>query len=134
MEQKNKDKHLSKRSGFTLIEIILVVVIIGILSGIFLGGLNIGGRTEQANTTKAQATIATLSAAIQEYEIINGTYPDSLDGLLDESKGGPFLMKKVIPTDPWGNPYQYQVPGSHNTHTFDISCTSAKGTVVNNWE
>ncbi len=134
MEQKKKDKHLNKRSGFTLIEIILVVVIIGILSGIFLGGLKIGGKTEMANVTKAQATIATLSSAIQEYEIINGTYPTSLDGLLDESKGGPFLQKMVIPQDPWGNPYQFTVPGSHNTHTFDLSATSPKGTVVNNWE
>ena len=134
MEQKPKQKHQNKRSGFTLIEIILVVVIIGILSGIFLGGLKIGGKTEMANVTKAQATIATLSSAIQEYEIINGTYPDALDGLLDESKGGPYLQKKVIPMDPWGNAYQYAAPGAHNTHTFDLSSTSPKGTVVNNWE
>lgn len=134
MDQKKNNRQPSKRSGFTLIEIILVVVIIGILSSIFLGGLKIGGRTEQANLTKAQATIATLSAAVQEFEIINGDYPASLDELVDESKGGPFLQKKVLPMDPWGNPYVYTAPGSHNTHTFDISCISPKGTVVNNWE
>jgi general secretion pathway protein G len=134
MEHKKRNRHLNKRSGFTLIEIILVVVIIGILSGIFLGGLKIGGKTEMANITKAQATISILSSAIQEYEIMNGFYPDSLDGLLDESKGGPYLQKKVIPMDPWGSPFIYSAPGSHNTHTFDISCTSPKGTVVNNWE
>jgi general secretion pathway protein G len=134
MNHRKRDRHLNKRSGFTLIEIILVVVIIGILSSIFLGGLKIGGRTEQANLTKAQATIATLSAAIQEFEIINGDYPSSLDELIDESKGGPYLQKKVIPMDPWGTPYIYTAPGSHNTHTFDLSCTSPKGTVVNNWE
>lgn len=134
MDHQTQKKNNSKRSGFTLIEIILVVVIIGILSGIFLGGLRIGGKTEMANITKAQATIATLSSAIQEYEIINGTYPDSLEGLLDESKGGPYLQKKVLPKDPWGNDFIYQVPGAHNTHTFDLSCTSVKGTVVNNWE
>ena len=134
MEQRNRYNPNRKRSGFTLIEIILVVVIIGILSGIFLSGLRIGGRTEQANLTKAQATIATLSAAVQEFEIINGDYPSSLDELVDESKGGPFLQKKVVPVDPWGTPYIYAAPGSHNTHTFDLSCTSPKGTVVNNWE
>ena len=52
---------------------------------------------------------------------------------LDESKGGPYMEKKTIPTDPWGNPYQYAAPGSHNTHTFDLSCTH-NDIVVNNWE
>jgi general secretion pathway protein G len=127
-----KEKHLSKRSGFTLIEIILVVVIIGILAGIAVPRM--GGRTEQAKITKARQTINTLSMAIQEYEMINGTYPSSLDSLLDESKGGPFLEKKVIPMDPWEKPFTYSAPGSHNTHTFDLSCTSGKGQVINNWE
>ena len=134
MEQKKQDKHFNKRSGFTLIEIILVVVIIGILSGIFLGGLNLGGKTEQANIVKAQATISTLSAAVDSYEMMNGTYPASLDGLLDSSKQGyPFLKQNQIPKDPWGNTYQYVMPGAHNTYSYDISCTSAKGTVVKNW-
>jgi general secretion pathway protein G len=134
MKKNKQDKLSNKRSGFTLIEIILVVVIIGILSTIFLNGLNIGGKTEQAKIAKASATIATLSAAIDSFEMINGTYPSSLDELLDESKGGPFTQQKSIPMDPWGIPFIYSVPGSHNTHRFDIYCTSAKGTVVNNWE
>ena len=133
MEQKRKDELLRKRSGFTLIEIILVVVIIGILAGIFLGGLKIGGRTEQAKVVKAQSTIATLSSAIQEYEIINGEYPASLDGLADETKGGPFLQKKVIPIDPWGTPYQFSAPGAHNTHTFDLS-VAGREEEINNWD
>lgn len=128
----NKQKHLSKRSGFTLIEIILVVVIIGILAGIAVPRM--GGRTEQAKIAKAKQTINTLSMAVQEYEMINGNYPPSLDGLLDESKGGPFLEKKAVPNDPWDKPFSYAAPGSHNSHTFDLSCTSAKGEVINNWE
>ena len=132
MEQK-KDKYSNKRSGFTLIEIILVVVIIGILSGVFLNGLKIGGRVDTANKTKAKATIASLSAAVQEYEINNGGYPASLDGLNDESKGGPYLQKKVIPLDPWGAPYQYAAPGAHNTHTFDLS-VSGREEELNNWK
>ena len=131
MRNKDHTKHLSKRSGFTLIEIILVVVIIGILAGIAIPHL--GGKSEKAMIAQAQANITALSMAIQEYEIVNGDYPPSLDGLLDESKGGPFMEKKVIPTDPWGNPYEYVAPGSHNTHTFDLSCTHGD-TVVNNWE
>ena len=131
MKKKEQNNHLSKRSGFTLIEIILVVVIIGILAGIAIPKL--GGKSEKAMIAQAQANITALSMAVQEYEIMNGDYPGSLDALLDESKGGPYMEKKSIPTDPWGNPYQYAAPGSHNTHTFDISCTH-NDIVVNNWE
>jgi general secretion pathway protein G len=131
--KKNKLKKLnSKKSGFTLIEIILVVVIIGILAGIAIPRM--GGKTEKAKISQAKSNITSLSMAVQEFEMINGNYPSSLDQLLDESKGGPFMEKKAIPSDPWGKPYTYSTPGSHNNHSFDISCTSPKGTVINNWE
>ncbi|MCF7818387.1 MAG: type II secretion system protein GspG [Kiritimatiellales bacterium] len=133
MENKKRNQHLSKRSGFTLIEIILVVVIIGILAGIAIPRM--GGKTEKAQISQAKSNIAALSMAIQEFEMMNGSYPSSLEELLDESKGGPYMEKKVIPTDPWGVPFVYAAPGSHNSHTFDLSCTAGKsGTVINNWE
>ena len=132
MQSKRHDKHLSKRSGFTLIEIILVVVIIGILAGIAIPRM--GGKTEKAKISQAKSNIVALGMAIQEYEMMNGDYPSSLDQLLDETKGGPYMEKKAIPTDPWDKPFVFAAPGSHNTHTFDLSCTSPKGTVVNNWE
>jgi len=132
MDTQKSEKHLGRRSGFTMIEIILVVVIIGILASIGIPKLT--GKSEQARITKAKATISLLSMAIAEYEIINGTYPSSLEGLLDTSKNGPFLDRSVVPTDPWEAPFSYSAPGSHNTHSFDISCTSPKGTLVNNWE
>ena len=132
MKTIKQDKHLSKRSGFTLIEIILVVVIIGILAGIAIPRM--GGQSAKAQASQAKSNIAALSMAVQQYEMINGNYPPSLEALLDESKGGPFMEKKVVPKDPWGNPFVYAAPGSHNTHTFDISCTTAKGDVINNWE
>ncbi len=132
MKNKKHDKHLSKRSGFTLIEIILVVVIIGILAGIAIPRM--GGKTEKAKISQAKSNITALSMAIQEFEMMNGNYPSSLEQLLDESKGGPYMEKKSIPTDPWDKPFVYGAPGSHNSHTFDLSCTSPKGIVVNNWE
>lgn len=132
MKNKSHEKHLSKRSGFTLIEIILVVVIIGILAGIAIPRM--GGRTEKAMIAQAKSNITALSMAVQEFEMMNGNYPSSLEQLLDESKGGPYMEKKAIPMDPWDKPFVFAAPGSHNTHTFDLSCTSPKGTVVNNWE
>ncbi|MEI6892265.1 MAG: type II secretion system protein GspG [Pontiella sp.] len=121
-----------RKAGFTLIEILLVVVIIGILAGIGIPALS--GKSEKAKIAQAMGNINTLSMGVREYEIMNGDYPSSLDGLLDESKGGPYLEKKSVPTDPWGKPFVYAAPGSHNTHTFDLSCTSQKGILVNNWE
>ena len=134
MNTEHKDRKKNSRSGFTLIEVILVVVILGIIAGVTMKGLNIGGKKEMADVMDAKSTISTLSMAVQNYEVMNGTYPSSLDGLLDESKGGPFLQKKVIPQDPWGSPFVYSAPGSHNTHSFDISCTSPSGKIINNWE
>jgi general secretion pathway protein G len=132
MKDRKNQNHLSKKSGFTLIEIILVVVIIGILAGIAIPRM--GGKTEKAKISQAKSNITALSMAIQEFEMMNGNYPSSLDQLLDESKGGPYMEKKAIPKDPWDKPFSYAAPGSHNNHSFDLSCTSPKGTVVNNWE
>jgi general secretion pathway protein G len=130
--KKQKNLMNRRKSGFTLIEILLVVVIIGILAGIGIPALS--GKSEKAKFAQAQGNINMLSMGVREYEIMNGDYPSSLDGLLDESKGGPYLEKKSVPTDPWGKPYMYAAPGSNNSHTFDLSCTSPKGIVINNWE
>lgn len=129
--EKTKNKHLSKRSGFTLIEIILVVVIIGILAGIAIP--NIGNKSDKAKISAGRANISTLDTAISEYQMMNGEYPSSLDELLDEAKGGPYLKKMNIPKDSWGNDFIYVVPGTHNTHSFDISASGHEED-VNNWD
>ena len=56
----------------------------------------------------------------------------TMDALKNDTKGGPFMEK--IPMDPWGKPFTYAAPGAHNTHSFDLSCTSPKGVEVNNWD
>lgn len=121
------------KSGFTLIEIILVVVIIGILATI--GIQNLGGKSDMANKVAAAGNINMLSAAITEYEMYNSVYPESLENLLKcPTTGENLLSKNKVPNDPWGNPFNYSVPGVNNTHRFDISCVSPKGESINNWD
>lgn len=133
MKNKYPEKQKNRRAGFTLIEIMLVVVIIGILAGIGIPAIS--GKGESARKAQAQNNIAMLGSGLQLYEMNNGSYPSSLDGLLDASKEGfPFLSKSKIPLDPWGNPFVYSTPGTHNPHTFDLSCTSRDGEIINNWD
>ncbi|MFH0954389.1 MAG: type II secretion system major pseudopilin GspG [Verrucomicrobiota bacterium] len=110
------------RSGFTLIEILLVVVIIGILVGIAIPRL--GGRVRQAQIAAAEADVSNIGMALRLYEVDNGTYPPSLQGLLTAPGGaqnwrGPYL-EKGMPKDPWGNDYIYACPGSRNPHSYDL--------------
>jgi general secretion pathway protein G len=134
MNTKKNMKQVSRRkSGFTLIEILLVVVIIGILAGIGIPALS--GKSESAMIAQGRANITSISSALAMYEMNNGAYPNSLDQLLDSSKPGfPFLGKSSVPKDPWKAPFKYQVPGSHNTHQFDLSFSTPSGEEIGNWD
>lgn len=138
----------NKKSAFTLVEILLVVVIIGVLAAMVIP--NIAGRGEQARLAAARADIeANLSSALDMYELDNGRYPSTDQGLkalieepttapVPNNWNGPYLKKKKIPTDPWGNPYVYAAPGVHNTEGYDLSSRGADGVEsqddVVNWE
>ena len=107
-----------QRRGFTLVELMLVVVIIGILLGMVVPRL--AGRTEEARITAARGDISlNIKAALDMYELDNGAYPtteEGLSALLTKPQSaanwrGPYLDKK--PKDPWGQSYQYKYPGSH---------------------
>ena len=132
---------LGSRSSFTLIELMLVVVIIGILAAMVVPRL--GGRSEQARIAAAQADIeANIALALDLYEMDNGEYPASLDALITKPGDalnwrGPYLKKK--PVDPWGKPYVYQSSGVHNTGSYDLYSLGKDGQSgtsddVTNWE
>ena len=111
--------------AFTLIELLLVLVILGILAAIVVPKFS--GRTEQARRTAAQSQIATFGTALDAFEVDNGFYPKGKSGLADlvqqprdlPNWKGPYL-KGEIPADPWGHPYIYECPGKRNPSSYDI--------------
>jgi general secretion pathway protein G len=116
------------RAGFTLIEILVVIIVIGLLAG--LVGPRILGRVSEAKSATARTQIELLGVALDNYRLDNGAYPtsDQSLGALQEKPArepipinwrGPYL-KKAIPQDPWGRPYTYRSPGEHNPTGYDL--------------
>lgn len=129
----------NRRKGFTLIELMLVVIIIGVLSSLVVPRLS--GRADKARDAAAKAEIeANIPTALDLYDMDNGGYPARLNDLVSNPSGasnwdGPYLKK--IPVDPWGNEYVYRSPGTHNKD-YDISSNGkdgAQGTEddIKNW-
>ena len=135
-----------KNKGFTLIELMLVVVIIGVLVGMVMPRLV--GKSEQAKKSVAKADIeANVASALELYEIDNGNFPTTEQGLAAlraKSSGnpepknwnGPYLKKE--PKDPWGNLYVYKSPGEHSSD-YDLSSKGKDATEgteddVVNWQ
>jgi general secretion pathway protein G len=128
----------SRSRAFTLVELLLVLVILGILAAIVIP--KFAGRSEQAKETAATTQISSFSTALNNFEVDNGFYPKSLNDLLVQPRDaqnwhGPYLQTDVIPKDPWGNDYAYKAPGSHNPSSFDISSAGPPGgdKVFANW-
>ncbi len=119
----------NSRRGFTLTELMLVVVIIGILAALVIP--KIAGNSERARQTAATADInGGIKSALGQYEIDNGFYPKSLQDLLVQPSNaknwhGPYLDK--LPVDPWGNPYIYYFPGKHNQTGYDLLSVGPDG-------
>jgi len=125
-----KNRKYQKQSGFTLIEIMVVVVIIGLLATLILP--NVLGRQDQALQTAAAADIRSIAGQMALYKLDNFSYPTTSEGIdaLVTNPGGKsswrgYLPKK--PKDPWKNDYQYQRPGQHNPNSFDVWSYGADG-------
>ncbi len=127
---------MKNRNGFTLIEIMVVVVILGILATIVL--TNVMGREDEARINAAKTQIRSLEGALDGYKLDNGFYPSTdqgLDALIHKPETGRipqkwkedgYLKPARIPKDPWGNPYQYFSPGSDNRE-YEIITYGADG-------
>lgn len=122
-----------RSGGFTLVEIMVVVVIIGILGALVVPKLL--GRTGEARVTAAKTDIATMMQALKLYKLDNQRYPSTeqgLQALITKPGSGPSAngwkaggyMEK-LPKDPWGNPYQYLSPGIHGE--VDVFSLGADG-------
>ncbi len=149
MEHRRKAAdRLGNARGFTLIEIMVVIVILGLLAAIVVPKLI--GRTEQAKRTQVRVQIKNIQQAIELFKLDNGFYPSTEQGLdalvrnpetgraaKNYRKGG-YLDR--VPKDPWGNPFVYLAPGAHGD--YDISSYGADGVPggegedadINSWE
>ena len=143
--QQRSSLHRSSQGGFTLIEIMVVVIIIGLLSAMIMP--NLFKSKHKADVVKAQNDISKIESTLALYRLDNFQYPTTSEGLgaLITNPGkstwnGPYLERK--PKDPWQNDYQYARPGTHNPDKFDLWSMGADGATggegdakdVVNWE
>lgn len=123
-----------RRNGFSLVELMVVIFIIGLLATVVL--INVLPSQDKAMVVKARSDIATLSQAMEMYRLDMASYPGQGEGLSalrtppanlampQNYRSGGYV--KDLPTDPWGRPYQYAVPG-RNGAAFDIYSLGADG-------
>lgn len=130
------------QSGFTLVELLLVLVILALIGGLVLPGII--GKAEGAKAKAASSQVSRLAMAVESYYLDTGITPDSLEDLVTESGdtpgwNGPYVKPSSL-KDPWGREYEYNYPGEHAE--FDIVSLGADGQPggedknrdVNNWE
>ena len=108
-------------SGFTLVELMVVIVIIGLLATVVI--INVLPATDKAAITKAKADVATLEQGVEMYRLNKLRYPSGSEGLKAITSEG---YVKRLPKDPWGNDYRYAAPG-RDGRQFDIYSYGADG-------
>ncbi|MBW7898452.1 Type II secretion system protein G precursor [Candidatus Brocadiaceae bacterium B188] len=113
---------LLRHNGFTLLELLIVMIIIGLLAALI--GPKMIGRVGESRQTVAKQQIEGFSSALEMYKLDTTKYPaqeQGLEALITEPQGvsnwkGPYLKKKFVPKDPWGNNYIYIYPGEHGDY------------------
>ncbi|MEJ8569033.1 type II secretion system major pseudopilin GspG [Elongatibacter sediminis] len=127
--------------GFTLVELLLVLVILALIGGLVLPGII--GKAESAKIKAASSQVSRLSMAVESYYLDTGTTPENLEHLVDDPGedgwNGPYVKESSL-KDPWGREYEYRLPGEHGE--FDIISYGADGQPggednnadINSWE
>ena len=139
---KNRIHRLQRSQAFTLIELLLVLVILGVLAAVVVPKFT--NRSEQARITAARTDISNIELVLDQFEVDVGRFPTSDEGIraLIEAPAsaqkwlGPYL-KRGVPLDPWGHPYVYRYPGQHNPAGCDIYSLGPDGREgtddIDNW-
>jgi general secretion pathway protein G len=127
---------MNKKSGFTLMELLVVILFITILSTVV--GVKLAGKTDEARTAAAVAQIENFRMALKLYRMDNGGLPtqrQGLEALVEPSTIAPqprkfpkegYLDRRTLPPDPWGRDYIYMIPGS-NGETYEVICYGHDG-------
>jgi general secretion pathway protein G len=113
-------KQNSDQRGFTLVELLLVLVILALIAGLVLPGII--GKAESAKAKASSSQISRISMSVESFYLDTGNTPSSLEELVNQPSGvtgwnGPYIKNSLL-NDPWGQPYKYKVPGEHGD--FDI--------------
>ncbi|MDV5172284.1 type II secretion system major pseudopilin GspG [Photobacterium rosenbergii] len=136
-----------KQRGFTLLEVMVVIVILGVLASLVVP--NLLGNKEKADQQKVVTDISALEQALDMYRLDNSVYPTTdqgLEALVSKPSSSPEPRNyrdggyiRRLPNDPWGNPYQYVMPGEHGAvDIFSLGADGQEGgegvnTDIGNW-
>ncbi len=143
MEFRKQGKiHKNGQRGFTLVELLLVLVILALIAGLVLPGII--GKAESAKAKAASSQISRISMSVESFYLDTGNTPSTLEELVNEPSGvkgwnGPYIKNSLL-KDPWGQDYKYSVPGEHGD--FDIMSYGAdrqqggekNNADINSWE
>ena len=119
-------KSRKRNAGFSIIELVAAMIIMGLLAG--TAAIGVIGYVNRAKKQSTQTNISTIETAIKTFHLECGFYPGTLEELISATtsrtcKGFPtegFMEKKEIPNDAWGNSFNYAKPGTHNSDSFDL--------------
>lgn len=141
---KSKNNNTNKQKGFTLLEIMVVIVILGVLASMIVP--NLMGNKDKADRQKVVSDVVALENALDMYKLDNGSYPSTdqgLEALVSEPSGSPEPRNyredgyiKRLPQDPWGNDYILNNPGEHgNIDILSVGQDGEEGTDddIGNW-